>query len=285
MKLIRFGKEKNEKPGILNEQNERLDLSEFFEDWNSAFFGTNGLERLRTIMASGQNFPKVPLNERWGSCVAQPNKIICIGLNYSDHAEESGMKIPSEPIIFMKASNTITGPYDNVYIPKNSTKTDWEVELGVIVCKEASYLNSPHEAKDYIAGYCISHDVSERAFQLERGGQWTKGKSCKSFNPLGPFMSTPEEVPSVNQLAMELKVNDIIMQHGNTDKMIFDVDYIIWYLSQFMVLEPGDIISTGTPPGVGMGKNPPIYLKHDDMVELKIEGLGYQKQTFINLYQ
>jgi len=281
MKLIRFGKEKNEKPGILTEKNERLDLSEFFEDWNSDFFASNGLEKLRNIISSEQNLPKVPINERWGSCVARPHKIICIGLNYSDHAEESGMKIPEEPIIFMKATNTITGPYDNVFIPKNSSKTDWEVELGVIVGKEASYLNTIQESKDYVAGYCISHDVSERAFQLERGGQWTKGKSCKSFNPLGPYMATANEIPSVNQLEMELKVNNVNMQNGNTDKMIFNVDYIIWYLSQFMVLEPGDVISTGTPPGVGMGKNPPLYLEHGDVVELRIEGLGYQQQTFI----
>jgi len=281
MKLIRFGKEKNEKPGILTEKNERLDLSEFFEDWNSDFFASNGLEKLSNIISSEQNLPKVPINERWGSCVARPHKIICIGLNYSDHAEESGMKIPEEPKIFMKASNTITGPYDNVFIPKNSSKTDWEVELGVIVGKEASYLNSTIEARDYVAGYCISNDVSERAFQLERGGQWTKGKSCKSFNPLGPYMATADEILSVNQLEMELKVNNVNMQQGNTDKMIFNVDYIIWYLSQFMVLEPGDVISTGTPPGVGMGKNPPLYLEHGDVVELRIEGLGYQKQTFI----
>lgn len=281
MKLIRFGKEKNEKPGILTEKNDRLDLSEFFEDWNSDFFASNGLEKLRNIISSEQNLPKVPINERWGSCVARPHKIICIGLNYSDHAEESGMKIPEEPIIFMKATNTITGPYDNVFIPKNSSKTDWEVELGVIVGKEASYLNSTIVARDYVAGYCISHDVSERTFQLERGGQWTKGKSCKSFNPLGPYMATADEIPSVNQLEMQLKVNNVNMQNGNTNKMIFNVDYIIWYLSQFMVLEPGDVISTGTPPGVGMGKNPPLYLEHGDVVELRIEGLGYQKQTFI----
>lgn len=281
MKLIRFGKEKFEKPGILNEQNERLDLSDFFEDWNSNFFASDGIEKLKETLASRRNLPKVSSNERWGSCVARPHQIICIGLNYSDHARESGMKLPEEPVVFMKASNTITGPYDNVWIPKNSTKTDWEVELGVIVGKEASYLISTHEAKDYIAGFCISHDVSERAFQLERGGQWTKGKSCKSFNPLGPFMSTPDEIPSVNQLEMELKVNNVIMQHGNTNKMIFNVDYIIWYLSQFMVLEPGDVISTGTPPGVGMGKNPPLYLKDGDVVEMKIEGLGNQKQTFV----
>jgi 2,4-diketo-3-deoxy-L-fuconate hydrolase len=282
MKLVRFGNEKNEKPGILNRENERLDLSGFFEDWNADFFENDGLEKLREVLSSGHKFKSVPSNVRWGSCIARPHKVICIGLNYSDHAEESGMKIPEEPIIFMKATNTIIGPYDHVYIPKNSIKTDWEVELGVIVGKEASYLESPQDAKNYIAGYCISHDVSERAFQLERGGQWTKGKSCKSFNPLGPFLSTIDEMPGINQLEMELKVNNVIMQHGNTNKMIFNVDYVVWYLSQFMVLEPGDVISTGTPPGVGMGKKPPVYLKHGDIVELKIEGLGYQKQTFIN---
>jgi 2,4-didehydro-3-deoxy-L-rhamnonate hydrolase len=281
MKLVRFGKTENEKPGILNEQNERLDLSNYFEDWNSDFFATNGLEKLRSIISSVHSLPKVPMKERWSSCVARPYKIICIGLNYYDHACESGMKIPEEPIIFMKATNTITGPYDNIYIPKNSTKTDWEVELGIIVGKEATYLNSINEANDFIAGFCISHDVSERAFQLERGGQWTKGKSCKSFNPLGPYMATTDEIQSVGQLEMELKVNNVIMQHGNTNKMIFNIYYIIWYLSQFMVLEPGDVISTGTPPGVGMGKNPPIYLSPGDIVELKIEGLGIQKQIVI----
>jgi 2-keto-4-pentenoate hydratase/2-oxohepta-3-ene-1,7-dioic acid hydratase in catechol pathway len=282
MKLIRFGEGKNEKPGLLNAQNERLDLSDYFDDWNPEFFADGGLEKLRAIIAAGADLPRVNLSERWASCIARPHKIVCIGLNYSDHAEESGMKIPDEPVIFMKATNTISGPYDNVIIPKKSIKTDWEIELGVIVGKEASYLDSIDEANNYIAGFCISHDVSERAFQLERGGQWTKGKSCKSFNPLGPFMATKEEINEVQQLAMELKVNNIIMQQGNTNKMIFSVDYIIWYLSQFMVLEPGDIISTGTPPGVGMGKMPQQFLIPGDVVELKIEGLGSQKQTFIN---
>lgn len=281
MKLIRFGEEKNEKPGILNDQNERIDLSEHFKDWSSEFFASDGLNKLKTLLSSKQSFPKVPETERWGSCVARPYKIVCVGLNYSDHAQESGMPIPAEPIIFMKATNTITGPYDNVFIPKNSTKTDWEVELGVIIGKEASYLDSVENANEYIAGYCISHDVSERAFQLERGGQWTKGKSCKSFNPLGPFMLTAEELPFVNNLEMELKVNGMLMQKGNTNKMIFDVAYIVWYLSQFMVLEPGDVITTGTPPGVGMGKNPAIYLKEGDVVELQIEQLGSQRQTFV----
>lgn len=281
MKLVRFGEEKEEKPGILNRRGERMDLSQYFNDWNSDFFASGGLAELKDVLTSKRILPKVPESERWGSCVARPCKVICVGLNYSDHAHESGMKIPEEPIIFMKASNTVTGPYDNVYIPKNSTKTDWEVELGVIISKEASYLPSVEAAGNHIAGFCVSHDVSERAFQLERGGQWTKGKSCKSFNPLGPYMATADELPSFSQLGMQLKVNDIAMQKGNTDKMIFNVNYIIWYLSQFMVLEPGDLINTGTPPGVGMGKNPVQYLKHGDVVELEIEGLGSQKQTFV----
>lgn len=282
MKLIRFGNEKNERPGILNSDNERIDLSQHFQDWSGDFFASGGLDKLKAILETNKSLPTVPKGERWGACVARPYKIICIGLNYSDHAHEAGMKIPEEPIIFMKASNTIVGPYDNVFIPKNSTKTDWEVELGVIIGKEASYLASEVEAKEYIAGYCVSNDVSEREFQLERGGQWTKGKSCKSFNPIGPFMATPDEFSDINNLEMELKVNDVIMQKGNTNKMIFNVDYIVWYLSQFMVLEPGDVITTGTPPGVGMGKNPQQYLKHGDVVELKIEGLGSQKQTFVS---
>ena len=190
------------------------------------------------------------------------------------------MPIPEEPIIFMKASNTVVGPYDPVPIPRNSNKTDWEVELGIIIGKEASYLGSPEEAKGHIAGVCISHDVSERAFQLERGGQWTKGKSCKGFNPLGPCLVTTDEVADVNNLLMELKVNDVLMQQGHTSTMIFNVEYIVWYLSQFMVLEPGDLVNTGTPPGVGMGKKPQQYLKRGDIVELHIEGLGYQKQRF-----
>ena len=281
MKLIRFGKEQDEKPGILNAAGERLDLSAHFDDWNGDFFASDGIGRLKELLDSTKELPKVAASERWAACVARPYKIICIGLNYSDHARESGMKIPEEPIIFMKASNTTVGPYDNVLIPKNSTKTDWEVELGVIIGRETAYLDSVDDAAAHIAGFCISHDVSERAFQLERGGQWTKGKSCKSFNPLGPYLSTTDEVAGVDQLSMQLKVNDIVMQDGNTGTMIFHINYIIWYLSQFMVLEPGDLINTGTPPGVGMGKDPQQYLKHGDIVELSIEGLGYQKQKFI----
>lgn len=282
MKLIRFGDARQEKPGVLNEHQERLDLSAYFKDWDANFFESNGLEDLKALLRKPSDLPKAPRAARWGSCVARPHKLICIGLNYSDHAEESGMKIPEEPIVFMKASNTVVGPYDNVLIPKNSSKTDWEVELAAVIKKEASYLASREEAKEYIAGYCIAHDVSERSFQLERGGQWTKGKSCKTFNPLGPFLAVDEAL-NVNNLKMELKVNDRIMQRGNTNKMIFSAEYIIHYLSQFMVLEAGDVICTGTPPGVGMGQKPPVYLKHGDVAELSIEGLGNQKQTFVNL--
>jgi 2-keto-4-pentenoate hydratase/2-oxohepta-3-ene-1,7-dioic acid hydratase in catechol pathway len=282
MKLIRFGNEKNEKPGILDEKGERLDLSGYFEDWDEKFFASGGLEKLKELMTKEGEFPKIAESVRWAPCVARPPKIICIGLNYSDHARESGAEIPKEPVVFMKASNTVSGPYDDVYIPKNSDKTDWEVELGVIIGKEAMYLESPDEADNYIAGYCISHDVSERAFQLEKGGQWTKGKSCKGFSPIGPFLLTSDEMDDVNSLKLELKVNGEPMQQGNTGLMIFDVHHIVWYLSQFMVLEPGDLISTGTPPGVGMGKKPPQYLKDGDVVELGIEGLGFQKQKFVN---
>lgn len=282
MKLIRFGNIHQEKPGLLNEHQERVDLSDHFKDWDADFFANNGLENLIELVKRKPTLPKVDASVRWGACVARPYKLICIGLNYSDHAAESGMKIPEEPIVFMKATNTMAGPYDPVLIPKNSSKTDWEVELAVVIKKEASYLSSCEESKKYIAGYCIANDVSERSFQLERGGQWTKGKSCQTFNPLGPYLATTDEGLNIHNLKMELKVNEVVMQRGNTDKMIFTIDYIIHYLSQFMVLEAGDVICTGTPPGVGMGQKPPRYLKNNDVVELSIEGLGHQKQTFLN---
>ena len=216
------------------------------------------------------------------SCVARPGKVICIGLNYSDHAAESGMAVPAEPIIFQKSANTVIGPYDHVMIPRNGFKTDWEVELGLVIGKDCRYLSSVEESKDYIAGYCVSNDVSERAFQLERGGQWTKGKSCDNFNPLGPFLSTTDEVPDVRNLKMKLSVNSVEMQNGNTSFMVFDCNYLVHYLSQFMTLEAGDLISTGTPPGVGMGKKPAQYLKAGDVIELSIESLGMQKQTCVD---
>jgi len=280
VKLIRFGKRGSEKPGVLVD-GIRWDLSTEFHDWNSAFFAANGLASLRELLARRgvESFPEIPAAERWGAPIARPHKIICIGLNFSDHARESGMEIPKEPILFMKATNTVVGPYDDLLIPRRSTKTDWEVELGVVVGKEARYLESATQAADYIAGYCISHDVSEREFQLERGGQWDKGKSCDTFNPLGPWLSTPDDVPGVMKAPMKLRVNGEARQNGNTETMIFGPAYLVHYISQFMTLEPGDLISTGTPPGVGLGMKPPQYLKAGDVVELEIDGLGKQRQT------
>ncbi len=283
MRLVRFGPKGNEKPGILTGQNTRLDLSGHFADWNSGFFAENGLQKLAEVAASQvSSLAVVPESERWGAPVARPGKVICIGLNYSDHAKESGMPVPAEPIVFLKASNTVVGPYDEVLIPRLSEKTDWEVELGVVVGSEARYVESVEAAAAHIGGYCISHDVSERAFQLERGGQWTKGKSCDTFNPLGPWLATPNEIADPANLSISLKVNGESKQRGNTLTMIFNPAYLIHYLSQFMTLEPGDLISTGTPPGVGLGFKPPQYLKAGDVVDLEIEGLGGQRQVFVN---
>jgi 2,4-didehydro-3-deoxy-L-rhamnonate hydrolase len=280
MKLIRFGKFGKEKVGILDAQGKRRDVSRLFKDWDRSFFQKGGMAKLAKIDVT--TLPEIPDSARWGACVARPGKVICIGLNYSDHAAESGMAIPTEPIVFQKGANTVVGPYDDILIPRKSEKTDWEVELGIVIGKDARYLDSIEDAKDYIAGYCISHDVSERAFQLERGGQWTKGKSCDTFNPLGPYLSTPDEIADVHNLPMTLWVNGVQKQKGNTSTMIFNSYYIVHYLSQFMTLEAGDLISTGTPPGVGLGMKPPQYLKEGDVVELAIEGLGRQKQTCVN---
>lgn len=283
MKLLRFGPIHKEKPGILID-GKRKDLSNHFKDWNHSFFQNNGIEELAKILYNGIDLPEVDENERWAACIARPGKVICIGLNYSDHAKESGMPVPNEPIIFQKGSNTVVGPYDNIIIPKGSEKTDWEVELGIIIGKDARYLKSKASAEDYIAGYCVSNDVSERAFQLERGGQWTKGKSCDNFNPLGPFLVTKDEIENVQNLSMNLSVNGVEMQNGSSKTMIFDCLHVVHYLSQFMTLEAGDLISTGTPPGVGMGMNPSQYLKAGDIVELSIEGLGVQKQQCVNTF-
>jgi 2-keto-4-pentenoate hydratase/2-oxohepta-3-ene-1,7-dioic acid hydratase in catechol pathway len=252
-----------------------------FRDWDRDFFEAGGISKLRALMQS-ESFASLPVvapSERWAAPVARPGKVICIGLNYSDHAKESGMSIATEPVVFMKAANTVIGPYDPVLIPRNSKKTDWEVELGVVVGKKCRYLHDASEAVSAVAGYCISHDVSEREFQLERGGQWTKGKSCDNFNPLGPWLATADEIDDPQSLAMLLRVNGQVRQKGNTATMIFGVMEIIRYLSQFMTLEAGDLLSTGTPPGVGLGMKPPLYLKAGDIVELEIENLGKQKQT------
>jgi 2-keto-4-pentenoate hydratase/2-oxohepta-3-ene-1,7-dioic acid hydratase in catechol pathway len=261
----------------------RLDLSDHFPDWDQGFFEGDGFSRLGALLAAQiGSLPRVMKDERWASCVPRPGKVVCIGLNYKDHARESGVELPKEPVVFLKASNTVVGPYDDVLIPRGSTKTDWEVELGVVIGRRARYLDSVEEALSHVAGYTISHDVSEREFQLERGGQWTKGKSCDTFNPLGPFLATPDEVGDPQALELGLKVNGQVFQSGTTREMAFGVGEIIRYLSQFMTLEGGDVISTGTPAGVGLGLKPPRYLKDGDVCELTVERLGSQKQTFRN---
>ena len=281
MKLIRFGNKGSEKPGILDDENIRRDVSHLFKDWNNEFFENEGVEKLKAV-EDVSLLPVIDEQERWAAPIARPGKAICIGLNYSDHAEETGAAIPKEPIVFMKAANTVVGPYDNILIPRKSKKTDWEVELAVIIKKEARYLDSVDDAKDFIAGYAIVNDVSEREFQIERGGQWTKGKSCDNFSPLGPYLLTADEIKDPQNLWMKLNVNGVQMQNGNSSKMIFNVYYVVHYLSQFMTLEAGDLILTGTPPGVALGMKEPKYLKEGDVVELSIEGLGSQKQTCLN---
>ncbi|MCS5610812.1 MAG: fumarylacetoacetate hydrolase family protein [Candidatus Poribacteria bacterium] len=280
MLLFRFGEKDQEKPGVVIGETKK-DCSAHFTDWNREFFNNNGLEALKSLVDDGGgSLPDVPDGIRYGSCVARPGTLMCIGLNYSDHAEESGMEPPPEPVIFQKVSNAVIGPYDDVIIPRGSRKTDWEVELGVVIGQDALYLDSVEEAENYIAGYCISQDVSERAFQLEREGQWTKGKSCPTFNPLGPYLYPASDIGDANNLAMELKVNGEIKQSGNTKNMIFSPSFLVHYLSQFMLLEAGDVLSTGTPAGVGAGMTPPQFLRNGDVVELSIEKLGTQKQTF-----
>jgi len=279
MKLIRFGQPGGEKPGLLLPDGTRLDVSAFGEDYTEDFFRNNGLARLATWLEQNQeSAPRVAAEERLGPPISRPGKIICIGLNYSDHAAESNMAVPAEPIVFFKANSSLVGPNDDLIIPKNSEKTDWEVELAVIIGKKASYV-SEEEALDYVAGYALHNDYSERAFQLERGGQWVKGKSCDTFAPLGPFMATPDELGDVNNLRLWLKVNGETKQDGNSANLIFKIPFIVSYLSQFMSLLPGDIISTGTPAGVGLGFKPPQYLKPGDVVELGIEGLGESRQV------
>jgi len=283
MRLIRFGAEGQEKPGIMGSDNRRLDLSAQFRDWDREFFESGGIARIGLLLQSQseRSFPEVPSSERWGAPIARPGKVICIGLNYSDHAKESGMPIPAEPVVFMKAANTVVGPFDPILIPRQSKKTDWEVELGVVIGKTSRYLANAQDAMEVVGGYCVSHDVSEREFQLERGGQWTKGKSCDNFNPLGPWLMTRDEIPNPQSLRMGLRVNGEVRQTGETSTMVFGVAEIVRYLSQFMTLEAGDLISTGTPPGVGLGMKPPTYLKAGDIVELEIEHLGSQKQTCV----
>jgi 2-keto-4-pentenoate hydratase/2-oxohepta-3-ene-1,7-dioic acid hydratase in catechol pathway len=278
MKLMRVGAAGAEKPAILAADGTIRDLSAHVADIGGAAIGPEGLAKIAAIDPA--SLPVVPADTRIGACVAGTGKFICIGLNYSDHAAETGATVPPEPIIFMKATSAIVGPNDNVLIPRGSEKTDWEVELAVIIGKTAKYV-SEDEALDYVAGYAVSDDVSERAFQTERSGQWTKGKSCDTFGPIGPWLVTKDEVADPQNLGMWLSVNGQKMQDGSTKTMVYGVKYLVSYLSQFMSLHPGDVISTGTPPGVGMGLKPPRYLKDGDVVELGIEGLGTQRQVFV----
>ncbi|MFT2011281.1 fumarylacetoacetate hydrolase family protein [Pontibacter sp. 13R65] len=277
MKLIRYGELNEEKTGILLDD-VAYDTSAFGEDYNERFFETNGLSRLREFVKNNEGkLNRIPEGSRLGSPFARPSKIVCIGLNYADHARETNAKVPSEPVLFFKATTALVGPNDDVIIPKNSVKTDWEVELAFVIGKKASYV-SEEEAMDYVAGYCLHNDVSEREFQLERGGTWDKGKGCDTFAPMGPFLATKDEIADVDNLRLWLKVNGVMMQDGNTSNFIFKIPHLVSYLSQFMTLLPGDVISTGTPAGVGLGFDPPVYLKPGDEVELGIEGLGISKQ-------
>lgn len=283
MKLIRWRNGSQAATGVII-QEEYYDTSAFGEDYNEQFFENNGLDRLQKFVESNKSkLPKLSKDIRLASPVARPSKIICIGLNYADHAKETNAPIPKEPIIFFKSTTALTGPNDDVIIPKNSKKTDWEVELAVVVGRKASYVEE-NDALNYIAGYCLHNDLSEREFQLERNGQWVKGKSCDTFAPLGPFLAAPDEMGDVNNLRLWLKVNGQVMQDGNTSNFIFKIPFLISYVSQFMTLLPGDIISTGTPAGVGLGMTPPVYLKPGDVVELGIDGLGTSRQN-VKAYQ
>lgn len=284
MYLMRIGPAGSERPVVRVDDTRYIDVTDVVGDFDEAFFGNDGLIRLGEVVqersAAGQlrDFA----GERVGAPIARPHQILCIGLNYSDHAAETGAAVPDEPILFTKSPNTLVGPFDDVRIPRGSTKLDWEVELGVVIGERTSYLDSVADAHGAIAGYLVANDVSERAFQIERGGQWTKGKSAETFNPAGPWLVTPDEIDDVRNLRMWLDVSGVRRQDGSTSTMIFDPYFIVHYLSQFLVLEPGDLINTGTPPGVGMGLQPQVWLKAGDVMELGIEGLGSQRQTVVS---
>jgi 2-keto-4-pentenoate hydratase/2-oxohepta-3-ene-1,7-dioic acid hydratase in catechol pathway len=282
MRLIRFGAAGKEKPGIINKEGKYIDVSAFGEDYSELFFETNGLKRLATWLAKNEaQCPQINTNERLGPPTQRPSKLVCIGLNYAQHAKESGMQIPPEPVIFFKASSSVTGPNDDLIIPRNSQKTDWEVELAFVMEKKASYV-SEEEAMDYVAGYVLHNDYSEREFQMERSGQWVKGKSCDTFAPLGPFLATKDEIPDPHKLNLWLKVNGQMMQNSSTSDMVYKIPFLVSYISNFMSLLPGDIVSTGTPFGVGLGLNPPRFIKEGDVIELGIEGLGSSRQAARN---
>jgi 2-keto-4-pentenoate hydratase/2-oxohepta-3-ene-1,7-dioic acid hydratase in catechol pathway len=278
MKLIRFGEAGKEKTGVII-NDKKYDTSAFGEDYGESFFENDGLTRLSYFLEDSL-LPEITEDVRLGCPLGRPSKIVCIGLNYIDHARETNATPPTEPVIFMKSTTAITGPFDNIIIPKKSIKTDWEVELAIVIGKKASYV-SEEEAMDYVAGYVLHNDVSEREFQIERGGTWDKGKGCDTFAPIGPFFATKDEIADPHNLRLWLKVNGKTMQDGNTSNFIFNIPHLISYTSQFMTLLPGDIISTGTPAGVGLGMKPPVYLKPGDVIELGIDGLGEAKQTLV----
>ena len=278
MKLLRCGSLNKEKPAVLDKNGKIRDISSHINDLNPKNISFTNLEKLKKINL--ESLPEIPSSERIGSCIVNPGKFVAIGLNYSDHAAETGAKIPTEPIVFMKATSCIVGPNDDVVIPKNSKKTDWEVEIAFVVGKEAKYIKE-EDAQDHIFGYCLVNDVSEREFQIEKLGQWVKGKSADTFGPIGPYLVTKDEIPNVQDLNLSLDVNGKRMQTGNTKKMIFNINYILSYLSNFMSLQAGDIVTTGTPPGVGMGMKPQVFLKSGDVMKLTIDHLGEQKQTVV----
>jgi len=281
--LMRIGSAGRERPVARIDDTTYVDLSDVVSDFDEAFFGSGGLERIRPIVAERAAAGQVSAfaGERIGAPIARPHQILCIGLNYRDHAAETGQAVPDEPILFTKSPNTLVGPDDDVRIPRGSTKPDWEVELGIVIGRRTSYLDSVDEARDAIAGYCVVNDVSERAFQMERGGQWSKGKSAETFNPCGPWLVTPDEIADVLDLDMWLDVSGVRRQTGNTRTMVFDPYVLVHHLSQFMVLEPGDLINTGTPPGVGLGHTPPVWLQPGDVMTLGITGLGTQRQLVV----
>ncbi len=280
MRLIKYGEAGKEQIGV-HIEGKNYDVSAFGGDYDESFFAENGLARLEEFVKANEGeLIELPADVRLGAPFARPSKIVCIGLNYRDHAEETGAKIPEEPIIFMKSTTALIGPNDEVMIPRNSVKTDWEVEFCIVIGKKASYVEES-EALDYVAGYVLHNDVSEREYQLERGGTWDKGKGCDTFAPMGPFMTTADEIPDINKVALWLKVNDKVYQNGNTSNLIFKVPALVSYVSQFMTLLPGDVISTGTPAGVGLGFNPAIYLKPGDVMELGADYLGVQRQTVV----
>ena len=284
MKLIRFGAVNNEKPGVQTEKEVRLDVSAFNEDYSESFFETNGIERLQEwLKVNKSSCPIVSNDIRLGSPIQRPSKIVCVGLNYAKHAIEAGMDIPEEPVLFFKATSAIVGPNDDLIIPKGSKKTDWEVELAVVIGKKTAYV-SEADAMNYVAGYVLHNDYSEREFQLEKSGQWVKGKSCDTFAPLGPFLVTKDEIKNPNNLNLWLKLNGKVMQNSNTSDFVFNIQEVVSYISQFMTLLPGDVISTGTPSGVGLGLNPQLFLKSGDVVELGVEGLGTSKQ-YVKAYK